>query len=112
MIIVQNIDLRSWEYFYTDQIRPFIDIHLGKQFILALVEAIFKISVDCVEKNRKKMTRFRLWTLKSSYPIMVINEKNWVTENTHFLLAYGGINRMKALNKLLQLKNDRLGLWE
>ena len=53
MIIVQNIDLRSWEYFLTDQIRPFIDIHLGKQFILALnllkvtrVEAIVKISVD------------------------------------------------------------------
>ena len=58
------------------------------------------------------MTRFRLWTLKSSYPIIVINDKNWVTENTHFLLAYSGINRMKALNKLLQLKNDRLGLWE
>ena len=35
---------------------------------------------------------------------MVINDKNWVTENTHFLLAYSGINRMKALNKLLQLK--------
>ena len=53
MTIIQNIDLQSWEYFYTDQIGPFIDIHLGKQFILALnllkvtrVEAIFKISVD------------------------------------------------------------------
>ena len=53
MTIVQNIDLRSWEYFKTDQIRPFIDIPLGKQFILALkllkvtrVEAIFKISAD------------------------------------------------------------------
>ena len=53
MIMVQNIDLRSWEYFQTDQIRPFIDIYLGKQFILALnllkvtrVEAIVKISVD------------------------------------------------------------------
>ena len=63
--------------------RPFIDIHLGKQFILALnllkvtrVEAIFKISVDFVEKKSEKMTRFRLWTLKSSYPIMVINDKN------------------------------------
>ena len=43
---------------------------------------------------------------------MVINDKNWVTENAHFLLAYSGIKRMKALNKLLQLKNDRLGLWE
>ena len=43
---------------------------------------------------------------------MVINGKNWVTENTHFPLAYSGINRMKALNKLLQLKNDGLGLWE
>ena len=43
---------------------------------------------------------------------MVINDKNWVTENTHFLLAYSGINRMKELNKLLQLKNDRLSLWE
>ena len=27
---------------------------------------------------------------------MVINDKNWVTENIHFLLAYSGINRMKA----------------
>ena len=50
--------------------------------------------------------------LKSSYPIMVINDKNWVTENTYFLLAYSGINRMKALNKLLHLTNDRLSLWE
>ena len=75
-------------------------------------EAIFKISVDFAKKKTKKMTRFRLWTLKSSYPIMVINDKNWVTENTHFPLAYSDINRMKALNKLLQLKNDRLCLWE
>ena len=29
-----------------------------------------------VEKIGKKMTRFRLWTLRSSYPIMVINDKN------------------------------------
>ena len=43
---------------------------------------------------------------------MVINDKNWITENTHILLAYSGINRMKALNKLLQLTNDRLSLWE
>ena len=43
---------------------------------------------------------------------MVIKDKKWVTENTHFLLAYSGINRMKALNKLLHLKNDRLNLWE
>ena len=43
---------------------------------------------------------------------MVINDKNWVTENTHFLLVYSGINRMKALNKLLHLTNDRLNLWE
>ena len=52
MIIVQNIDLRSWNIL-ADQIRPFIDIHLGKQFILALnllkvtrVEAVVEISVD------------------------------------------------------------------
>ena len=39
--------------FLADQIRPFIDIHLGKQFILALnllkvtrVEAVVKIPVD------------------------------------------------------------------
>ena len=43
---------------------------------------------------------------------MVINDKNLVTENTHFLLAYNGINRMKAFNKLLHLANDRLSLWE
>ena len=43
---------------------------------------------------------------------MVINDKNWVTENTHFLFAYSGINRMKAFNKLLHLTNDRLSLWE
>ena len=35
---------------------------------------------------------------------MVINDKNWVTENAHFLLAYSGINRMKALNKTLTIK--------
>ena len=52
MIIVQDIDLRSWNIL-ADQIRPFIDIHLGKQFILALnllkvtrVEAVVEISVD------------------------------------------------------------------
>ena len=28
--------------------------------------------------------------------------QKWVTENTHFLLAYSGISRMKALNKLLR----------
>ena len=36
MIIVQNIDLRSWEYFKETR-----------------VEAIFIISVDFAEKNRK-----------------------------------------------------------
>ena len=43
---------------------------------------------------------------------MVINDKNWVTENTHFPLAYSGIDRMKALNKILHLTNDRLSLLE
>ena len=42
------------------------------------------------------MTRLRLWTLKSSHPIMAIKDKNRVFENTHFLLAYSGIIRMKA----------------
>ena len=49
---------------------------------------------------------------KIESPIMVINDKKWVTENTHFLFAYSGINRMKAFNKLLHLTNDRLSLWE
>ena len=60
--------------FQTDQIRPFIDIHLGKQFILALnllkvtrVEAIFKISVDFAEKNRKKWRDF-VYGLKIELP--------------------------------------------
>ena len=29
-----------------------------------------------VEKSWKNLTTFRLWTLRSSYPIMVINDKN------------------------------------
>ena len=92
---------------------------LGKQFYLALilikvtrVEAIFyNFFVDFTEKS-KKMTRLRLWTLKSSHPIMAINDKKWVSENTHFLFAYSGINKMKAFKKLLLWKNDRLSLWE
>ena len=49
---------------------------------------------------------------KIGHPIMVINDKKGVSENTHFLFAYSGINRMKAFNKLLHWKNDRLSLWE
>ena len=47
---------------------------------------------------------------KIESPIMVINDKKRVTENTHFLFAYSGINRMKTFNKLLHLTNDRLSL--
>ena len=75
----------------------------GEQFYLALillkviwVEAIFFDNfflVDFLLKNRK-LTRLRLWTLKSSHPRSTI--KNGVFKNTHFLLACSGINRMKA----------------
>ena len=104
--------------FLTDQIRPFIDIHLGKQFYFGPKPIkgypsrsdIYNF-LSILLKNRKNDEASSM-DFKIESPIMVISDKKWVTENTHFLFAYSGNNRMKAFNKLLHLTNDRLSLWE
>ena len=73
---------------------------LGEQFYLALillkviwVEAIFFDNFWSIFYWKIKKWRDFIY----GHPIMAINDKkNGVFENTHFLLAYSGINRMKA----------------
>ena len=67
--------------FLTDQIGPFIDIHLGKQFYLALIlikvtraEAIFYNFLSILLKNRRNDEASSM-DLKLSHPIMAINDK-------------------------------------
>ena len=80
--------------FLTDQIRPFIDIHLGKQFYFGPKpnkgypsrSDIYNF-LSILLKNRKN-DEASFMDFKIESPIMVINDKNWVTENTHFLCIY------------------------